>query len=163
MCPVHSLVCLSIALDMCKMQQILIHQASQPPLGEGDNFFPGCTLQSQGRASQGHIQRWWQRQGDSTGHKAPSATMGKLKPVISRMEGKKCCNLFSCCTSLPKVEEAVARCTFVSVSSRQSLLLMPECSFEHLHPFVLWAAFGEPLVCPSKLLCASALFWRQAQ
>lgn len=40
---------------------------------------------------------------------------------------------------------------------------MPEPSFEHLHPFVLWAAFGEPLVCPSKFLCASALFWRQAQ
>lgn len=79
------------------------------------------------------------------------------------MERKKCCHLFSCCICLPKVNEAVARCTFVSVSSRRTLLLMPERSFEHLHPFVLWAAFGEPLVCPSKLLCASALFWRQAQ
>lgn len=75
MCLVHSLVLLSIALDTCKMQQILIHQALQPPLGEWDNFFPACTLQSQGRVSQGHVQHQWQRQGDSTGHIAPSATI----------------------------------------------------------------------------------------
>lgn len=83
--------------------------------------------------------------------------------MISGIERKKNCHLFSCWIFLPKVKETVARCTFVSISSRQPSLLMPECSSEHLHPFVLWVAFGEPLFSPSKLVCESALFCRHAQ
>lgn len=164
MCPVHSLVCLPVALDTCKMQQTLIHQASQPPLGESDGFFFQLALC---KAKEESL-----KDTSSIGGRGRGTVQVTLPPVppwenskvlISEMEGKKCCHLFSCCIFLPKAEEAVSRCTFVSVSSRQSLLLMPERSCEHLHPFVLWAAFGEPLVCPSKLLCASALSWRQAQ
>lgn len=75
-------------------------------------------------------------------------------------EEKNPCHLFSCWIFL---KEAVAECTFVSISGKQPLLLMPECSTEHLHLFVLWGAFGQLLFCPSKLVRESALSWSQAQ
>lgn len=131
-----------------------------PPPGAGQSLFPAYTLQSRGGVSQGQAQHQLWRQRDNTGHTAPSATMGKLKVVIK----KKILFVFSAVGffSLQSKRLCLGR-TFVSISSRQPLWLMLECSPAHLHPLVLWVAFGQALFCANNLVSESALFWRQAQ